>query len=277
MIDIGEKQKLKVIEKKDIGFYLSKSDDSYDKVLLPNSQVLEEVNVGDSVEVFIYKDSQDRLVATMKEPKLKMGEVNLLKVVEVSRIGAFLDMGLSKDLLLPFSEQNEEVKEGNSYLVGMYLDKSERLCATMKVSSFLIVDSPYKENDWVKGTIYSINDEIGAFVAVDNKYEALIPQKEIDEKLEIGQIIEARVTAIKEDGKIDLSLKKKAYKQMKDDSKMLLDIIEQKGGELLLNDKSEPKDIKREVNMSKNAFKRAVGSLLKSKQIEFTEDGIRKL
>lgn len=277
MIDIGEKQELKIIEKKDIGFYLAKTDDSYDKVLLPNSQVLAEINVGDKVEVFIYKDSQDRLVATMKEPKLKMGEVGLLEVVETSRIGAFLDIGLSKDLLLPFSEQNEEVKEGNCYLVGMYLDKSERLCATMKVSSFLIVDSPYKENDWVKGTVYSINDEIGAFVAVDNKYEALIPQKEIDEKLEIGQTIEARVTAIKEDGKIDLSLKKKAYKQMKDDSKILLDIIEEKGGELLLNDKSDPKDIKREVNMSKNAFKRAVGSLLKNKQVEFTENGIRKL
>ena len=238
MIYIGEKQKLKVLEKTDIGVYLSEIDDNSEKVLLPRRLVPENIAINDVLNVFIYKDSEDRPVATTEEPKLDLGEIGILEVIEVTEIGAFLDWGLPKDLLLPFIEQTTEVEEGKKYLVGVYLDKSERLCASMKVSSFLVVDSPYKENDKVKGTIYSIDEEIGAFVAVDNKYEALIPNKEIDTELEVGQTIEARVTAIKEDGKIDLSLKKKAYKQMKDDTKILLDLIEANGGEIFLNDKS---------------------------------------
>ncbi len=277
MIYIGEKQKLKVHEKTDIGVYLSDFEEDYEKVLLPRKQVPENASVGDLLDVFIYKDSEDRLVATMEEPKLAIGELGVLEVIDVTEIGAFLDWGLLKDLFLPFIEQTEEVEVGNNYLVGVYLDKSERLCATMKVSSFLVVDSPYKVDDKVKGTIYSISEEFGAYVAVDNKYEALIPLKEIDTKLEIGQVVDARVTAVKEDGKIDLSLKQKAYKQMKGDSSILMKIIEENGGELSLNDKSSPEDIKDLTKMSKNAFKRAVGGLFKSRQIEFTENGIRKI
>lgn len=278
MIYIGEKQKLRVLEKSDIGVYLSEAGDPTEKVLLPRRQVPEQgLELGDMLDVFIYKDSEDRPVATREEPKLTIGEVGILEVVETTEIGAFLDWGLPKDLFLPFIEQTEKVTQGKKYLVGVYLDKSERLCATMKVSSFLIVDSPYKENDKVKGTVYSIDDEFGAFVAVDNKYEALLPQKEMDNEIKIGAVIEARVTGVKEDGKLDLSVRKKAYKQMKDDTKVLLDIIIENGGELSLNDKSSPEDIKKQTNMSKNAFKRAVGGLFKERKIEFTESGIKKV
>lgn len=277
MIDIGQKQKLRVLEKSDIGVYLSEVDDRTDKVLLPRKQVPEGIEVGDMVDVFVYKDSEDRPVATREVPKLTMGELGILEVIEVTDIGAFLDWGLPKDLFLPFKEQTEPVEAGKSYLFGVYLDKSERLCATMKVSSFLTVDSPYKENDKVKGMVYSIDEEIGAFVAIDNKYEALIPQKEMDNEIQIGLTVEARVTAVKDDGKLDLSVKKKAYKQMKDDTKILLDILTENGGEMSLNDKSSPEDIKRQTNMSKNAFKRAIGGLFKARKIEFTEKGIRKI
>lgn len=277
MITIGEKQQLKVLEKSEIGLYLSDLEDDYDKVLLPNNQVPEGAELGDLLDVFVYKDSEDRPVATMLEPKITMGQVEILEVVATTDIGAFVDWGLPKDLLLPFIEQTEEVEVGEKYLFGLYLDKSERLCVTMKVSSFLAVDSPYKENDRVKGIIYSINEDFGAYVAVDNKYEAMIPNKEIDEPLEVGQKIEARVTAVKSDGKIDLSLKEKAYKQMKDDAGILLDLIEKNGGEIKLNDKSSPEDIKGQVNMSKNAFKRAVGGLFKNRKIKFTDDGIKKI
>lgn len=277
MITIGEKQQLKVLEKSEIGLYLSDLEDDYDKVLLPNNQVPEGAELGDLLDVFVYKDSEDRPVATMLEPKITMGQVEILEVVATTDIGAFVDWGLPKDLLLPFIEQTEEVEVGEKYLFGLYLDKSERLCVTMKVSSFLAVDSPYKENDRVKGIIYSINEDFGAYVAVDNKYEAMIPNKEIDEPLEVGQKIEARVTAVKSDGKIDLSLKEKAYKQMKDDAGILLDLIEKNGGEIKLNDKSSPEDIKAQVNMSKNAFKRAVGGLFKNRKIKFTDDGIKKI
>ena len=277
MITIGDKQQLKVLEKSDIGLYLSDLEDEYDKVLLPNNQVPEGAELEDIIEVFVYKDSEDRPIATMIEPKITLGKLEVLKVVATTDIGAFVDWGLPKDLLLPFIEQTEQVEVGEKYLFGLYLDKSERLCLTMKLSSFLVVDSPYKENDRVKGIIYSLNEEFGAYVAVDNKYEAMIPLKEIDTELEVGQLIEARVTAIKDDGKIDLSLKEKAYKQMKDDADILLDLIDKNGGELMLNDKSSPEDIKEQVNMSKNAFKRAVGGLFKKRKIEFTDDGIKKI
>lgn len=277
MIEIGKQQKLKVIEESDNGVYLGEIEDGYEKVLLPNNQVSEQVELGDILDVFIYKDSEDRIIATKEEAKLAIGELGILEVVAVTDIGAFLDWGLPKDLFLPFREQSEEVRVGNKYLVGVYLDISERLCATMKISSFLSVDSPYKEDEWVRGTIYSMNDEIGAFVAVDNKYEGMIPQKEIDTKLRIGSEIKARVTKVKEDGKLDLSLKEKAYKQMRNDADILLDMIEKNGGELYLNDKSSPEAIRSEVNMSKNAFKRAVGGLLKDKKIEFSLGGIKKI
>lgn len=277
MIEIGKKQRLKVIEESDNGVYLGEIENGYEKVLLPNNQLSEQIEVGDILDVFIYRDSEDRIIATKEEPKLTIGQLGILEVVAVTDIGAFLDWGLPKDLFLPFKEQSEEVRVGNKYLVGVYLDMSERLCATMKISSFLTEDSPYKEDEWVRGTIYSINDEIGAFVAVDNKYEAMIPQREIDKKLEVGSEIQARITRVKEDGKLDLSLKEKAYKQMKNDADILLDMIEKNGGELYLNDKSSPEAIRSEVNMSKNAFKRAVGRLLKDKKIEFSLGGIKKI
>ena len=277
MIEIGEKQKLKVVEKADIGLFLADLEDSSEKLLLPKRQVPDDAVVGDILDVFVYKDSEDRPIATMEKPKLMMNEFGVLEVIEVTEIGAFLDWGLPKDLFLPFKEQTEEVEEGKKYLVGVYLDKSERLCATMKVSSFLQVDSPYKENDKVTGTIYSMNEEIGAFVAVDNKFEGLIPQKEMDSTLTVGDKVEARVTAVKADGKLDLSIKKKAYKQIKDDTAIILELIDENDGELKLNDKSSSDDIRDQTNMSKNAVKRAVGSLLKAKQIEFTDAGIKKV
>lgn len=277
MIEIGEKQKLKVIEKADMGVYLAEAGDESEKVLLLKKHVPEGTSLGDTLDVFVYKDSEDRPIATTDVPKLMMNELGVLKVESVTDIGAFLNWGLPKDLFLPFKEQTEEVEEGKSYIVGVYLDKSERLCATMKVSSFLQVDSPYKENDQVRGIVYSINEEIGAFVAVDDKFEGLIPEKEMDSNISVGDRIEARVTKVKEDGKLDLSVKKKAYKQMKDDTRVLLDLLDEHDGKLSLNDKSSPEDIKEQTNMSKNAFKRAVGSLLKAKQIEFSEDGIKKI
>lgn len=277
MLEIGEKQKLRVVEKADMGLFLADPEDTSEKLLLPKRQVPENTEIGDTLDVFVYKDSKDRPIATMEKPKLMMNQLGILEVIEVTEIGAFLNWGLPKDLFLPFKEQTEEVVEGKKYLVGVYLDKSERLCATMKVSSFLHVDSPYKVDDKVTGTVYSMDEEIGAFVAVDDKFEALIPKKEMDLKLEIGDKVEARVTAIKEDGKIDLSIRKKAYKQMKDDTAVLLELLDANGGELPLNDKSSPDDIRVATDMSKNAFKRAVGGLFKAKQIEFTENGIRKV
>ena len=278
MIEIGQKQKLSVIKKTDIGVYLNSRNNRDEKgVLLPRKQVPQGTELGDTIEVFVYKDSEDRLIATTDNPMITIDETAYLEVVQETKIGAFLDWGLPKDLFLPFKEQNTKIKKGKKYLVGLYLDKSERLCATMKVNSFLEETSPYKENDRVKGTIYSINEDIGAFVAVDNKYDALIPMKELSKSLNIGDQVEARVTKVKEDGKLDLSIREKAYKQMDSDAKIILDKLDAEDGILFLNDSSSPEEIKDQLNISKNAFKRAVGRLLKEKKIEFVDNGIRKI
>ena len=277
MIKLGEIQKLEVKRNTSIGMFLntknSKMND--EDVLLPKKEIPKGTKVGDEIEVFIYKDSQDRFIATTKKPKLTLGEIASLQVVDITKIGAFLDWGLEKDLFLPFKEQSVKLEKGREYLIGLYIDKSDRLCGTMKIRDFLRNDSPYKENDWVKGTIYSINDEFGAFVAVDNKYEGLIPKKELIGVYVEGEVVDVRIARVKEDGKLDLSLKDKAYMEIEGDAEKILSKTIKNGGILLLNDYSSPQEIRRELNMSKSAFKKAVGRLLKEGKIEFVENGIK--
>ena len=276
MIFLGEIQKLKVKRKTSFGVYLTdREGNGKEEVLLPKREVPKDIKVGDAVEVFVYRDSEDRLIATTRRPKLTLGAVGLLKVKDITKIGAFLDWGLEKDLFLPFKEQTSKLEKGNKYLVALYIDKSDRLCATMKIKDFLRTDSPYKENDWVMGTIYSIHEDIGAFVAVDNKYEGLIPKKELIGVYAPGDEVKARVTRVKEDGKLDLSLREKSYIQIEKDAEKILAKLKEEGGFLPLNDSSSPEDIKKELNMSKSAFKKAAGRLLKERKIEFVEKGIK--
>jgi len=230
MIFLGEIQKLKVKRKTSFGVYLTdREGNGKEEVLLPKREVPKDIKVGDAVEVFVYRDSEDRLIATTRRPKLTLGEVGLLKVKDITKIGAFLDWGLEKDLFLPFKEQTSKLEKGNKYLVALYIDKSDRLCATMKIKDFLRTDSPYKENDWVMGTIYSIHEDIGAFVAVDNKYEGLIPKKELIGVYAPGDEVKARVTRVKEDGKLDLSLREKSYIQIEKDAEKILAKLKEEG------------------------------------------------
>ena len=271
---LGEKQMLTVVKKVDFGVYLGNDEQ---RVLLPKKQVPEGIEPGDPVEVFLYKESSDRLIATTNEPKLTLGKLAVLKVADVGRMGAFLDWGLEKDLFLPFKEQTAKLKKGDSCLVSLYIDKSERLCATMKVYSLLRTDSPYKKDDKVTGIIYDTSKEFGVFVAVDNQYSALIPKKDAAADLRVGQQITARVAAVKEDGKLDLSVRGKIPEQMDVDAQDILEAIERKyGGELPFTDKADPERIKQEFGMSKAAFKRAVGRLLKEGKIEITKESIKR-
>ena len=268
---LGKKQTLMVVKKVDFGVYLGTEDE---RVLLPKKQVPSGVGIGDPVEVFLYKDSKDRLIATTQEPKIVLGEVKALKVADTGRIGAFLDWGLEKDLLLPFKEQTTKVKKGDSCLVSLYVDKSGRLCATMKVYEKLRKDSPYKKDDRVRGIIYEQSDNFGLFVAVDDIYCALIPKKEVYGKLHVGDRIEARVTEVKPDGKLDLSVREKAFIQMDADAKVVLERMDAHGGRLPFTDKADPEVIKKETGLSKNAFKRAVGRLMKEGRAVIEKDGI---
>lgn len=278
MIELGKIQELKVIRKTSIGAYLNTIDlNDEEDILLPMNQVPRDLEVEHVVEVFVYRDSEDRMIATMKIPKITIGELALLKVVDNSRIGAFLDWGLEKDLFLPFKEQIYRVEKDGTYLVGLYVDKSSRLCATMDIYKFLSQESPYKENDRVNGTIYKIKDEFGAFVAVNNKYDGLIPNKELYGDYKCGDCVDVRIKKIREDGKLELSLRKEAYNEINDDADKIMDRLILNGGSLRLNDKSLPEDIKSELNMSKSAFKRAIGRLFKEREIIITDNGIEKI
>lgn len=268
---LGEKQVLTIEKQVDFGVYLGTEEEH---VLLPKKQVPKGAGPGDPVEVFLYKDSRDRLIATTNEPKLTLGELAILEVIDTGKNGAFLDWGLEKDLFLPFREQTGPVKKGDHVLVSLYIDKSSRLCATMKVYEKLSCDSPYQKDDMVEGIVYELSDRFGVFVAVDGKYSALIPKREVYHSYRVGEKIRARVSAVKDNGKLDLSVREKAFIQMDVDAAKLMDYMEKHGGRIPFTDKAAPEMIRKEFEMSKNEFKRAVGRLLKEKKIEIREKDI---
>lgn len=277
-MNLGEYQKLIVVKKVDFGVYLAQNEEDETRVLLPARQVPQDIKIGDSIEVFLYKDSKDRMIATRNKPRLELGGLAVLEVLELGKIGAFLDWGLEKDLFLPFKEMTRKVEAKDKILVTLYIDKSRRLCATMKgIYHLLSTESPYRIGDMVEGRIYEFSDNFGTFVAVDDQYSAMIPRYEDCSFLKIGDVVQARVTQVKPDGKLDLTLREKAYLQLDPDSEKVMSVIEEYAGVLPFNDKASPEIIKREVGLSKNAFKRAVGHLYKERKIEITEKGIRKI
>ena len=265
MIQLGEIQNLKIIKQVDFGVYLYDGENTEERILLPKKQVPEGAANGDEVEVFVYRDSKDRLIATTNMPKITLHGVEKL-----------LDWGLEKDLLLPFKEQTKRVSAGDECLVALYIDKSDRLCATMNVYPYLKNNSSYKKDDRVSGTVYEISPNFGAFVAVDDRYSGLIPKRELYGNVSVGDTVDARVTAVKEDGKLDLSIREKAYLQIAGDAEKVMQAIDSLGGALPFNDKASPEVIRREMQMSKNEFKRAVGNLLKAGKITITEKAIRR-
>lgn len=281
MIQLGKIQTLQILKKVDFGVYLGDDaqacTEEQDKVLLPKKQVPEGAEIGEELEVFVYRDSRDRLIATTNRPLITLHEVGRLRVAEVGKIGAFLDWGLEKDLLLPFKEQTKRVAVGEEWLVAVYIDKSDRLCATMNVYPYLKHNSSYLKDAHVTGTVYEISENFGAFVAVDDQYSGLIAKRELYGRVQVGDTVRARVAAVKPDGKLDLSLREKAYLQMAEDGERLLEIIDSFDGVLPFNDKASPEVIRRETQMSKNEFKRAVGGLLKAGKITITEKAIRRV
>lgn len=272
MIRLGEKQILKVVRVKDFGMYVG---DEAEAILLPRKYVPAGTRVGDDVEVFVYRDSNDRLIATTEEPALTLGQIGLLKVKETSKIGAFMDWGLEKDLLLPFKEQTIQVRSGKSYPVALYIDKSKRLCATMKIYEYLSSESPYGKDEMVEGFVYQVNPNFGVFVAIDGKYHGMIPKKNVHSEYRVGDRVEARVVNVREDGKLELSLRDRVEVQISKDAQMVLEVLESYDGVLPFTEKASPAVIERELNMSKAAFKRAIGHLLKARKIVIDNGKIR--
>ncbi len=277
MLQLGRTQELLVDRFSDIGAGLKEHAGAAESVLLPKRYIPEGTAVGSRIPVFLYKDSEDRLIATTEVPKLELGGFALLKVVQVTKIGAFLDWGLTKDLFLPFKEQRGELRPGQEVFVTLYIDKSGRLAASTHVDRFFSADSPYKFNDKVHGRVYSVAEEIGAFVAVDDKYFGLIPRQELYEPLRIGDEVDARVTRVRADGKLNLSIRKKAYAQLDSDGERIMEHLRQTGGILGLGDKTDAAFIKAELGLSKNAFKRAAGHLMAEGLIRVFDDRIEEI
>lgn len=274
MIEIGKWQTLQVIRSKDFGVYLAEKQGDPDAVLLPRKQVPAGLKAGGEIEVFVYLDSSDRPIATVNKPLITLHEIKRLRVASVSKIGAFMDWGLEKDILMPFKEMFGKVREGKEYLVYMYMDKSNRPCVSMRLYEHLATDSPYNKGDQVSGYVYQISEKLGALVAVDDKYQGLIPKQELHKKVHIGDTLTLRVSEVREDGKLNLSLGQAAYKQIEEDSEMVYEAILSYDGVLPFTDKASPEIIEREMGLSKNAFKRAVGRLLKEGRIEIREHSI---
>lgn len=244
-------------------------------LLLPKRYVPEGAKIGDAVEVFVHRDSEDRMVATTKRPKVQVGEFAYLSVTDISPVGAFLDWGMDKDLFLPYKEQLRKLKVHEGVLIYCYVDQSNRIAATMRVKDHFPKPAGLRENDWVDGTVYATNPEIGAFVLVEQKYNGLISRDDMVGALIPGQKLNLRVERIKPDGKIDLSMRSRAHERMDKDAETIVRMLEANHGYLRVNDHSDPEDIRQLFQMSKAQFKRSVGRLLKKGQIEFADGGIR--
>lgn len=280
-MELGKKIELYVVKKTPMGLFLNEDpEELLNSVTLPREQVEEltqdkELVLGDTVEVYCYTTMDKKIAVTIVPPLVCNGEIGILECVDDNQYGAFLQWGYDKDVLLPFNEQLAPVKKGHKVTVGIYTDKTDRLCATQKLRKFLRMDSTYKEGDIISGLIYDINEEMGAFVAVDNKFFGLILSNEVMPNMHVGDVITGRVTKVREDGKLNLTVNKRIDLQMDDDSRKIYEIIIENDGFLPYNDKTDSETIRRVFNISKKAFKRSVGKLYKEKKIVLSEDGIR--
>ena len=276
-MEIGKTNKLRIARTTDFGFFLE--DDAGNEVLLPNAYVTDDLHIDDETEVFIYKDSEDRIVATTLKPYVQLDEFAFLQVKQVNQNGAFMDWGLPKDLMVPFAAQTKKMEEGKWYLIFLILDEyTNRLIGSNKVNRFVhFNDVDVKQGDEVDLLLYKMT-ELGMNVIVNNKYKGLIFTSDIHKNIKPGDRIKGYVKQVREDGKIDILLEPVGYENSIDNnSGIILSVLKENNGFLNLTDKSTPEDIKRKLGMSKKAFKKGLGSLYKHKIVELNEDGIKLL
>ena len=271
---LGKVNTLTANRSTDNGFYLI--DDKEDEVLLPNKYVSETLREGDSIDVFVYKDSEDRIVATTANPTIQRHQFAFLKVKDVNKYGAFLDWGLDKDLLVPFFEQDQKMEADKSYVVYLYLDQeTDRLVASSKIEDFIEDEEiDLKEGQEVELLVTKKTD-LGFKVIIDNLFEGLIYHNEIFKPVSVGDTLTGYVKPLREDGKVDVVLQKAGYKNViEPNSVLILDKIKANDGFLALTDDSTPEAIYRSVGMSKKAFKRTIGSLYREKLIIIEKNGL---
>lgn len=275
MIEIGKINELKVIREVDFGVYLDGQD--FDDILMPQKYVPENCKVDDTVKVFVYCDSEDRLVATTENPLAMVGDFAYLKVKSVNPIGAFMEWGLQKDLLVPFREQKLTMEEGKSYVVFIYVDlETNRIAASSKIDKFIKEPKPtsFEEGEQVKLLIFSHTD-IGYKAIINNTYQGIIYKNEVFGHIEKGQQQIGFIKKVREDGKIDLTLHKPGYDKVSDFTEHLLSTIKDNNGKLEITDKSPSEVIYNMFGVSKKTFKKAVGALYKKRLIKIEEDCIK--
>ena len=273
MINVGEYNYLKISREVDFGVYL---DDGKDGILLPKRYVPAGAKVGDVVRVFIYHDSDDRLIATTQQPKGRVGEIVRLKAVSVTSQGAFLDNGLMKDLFVPRSKQLTQMYPNEYYIVRIYLDeRTGRMTATEKIEQFLSNDSlTVKEMDLVNLMVLR-RSEIGYVMIINHRHTGVLHFNEVFRDISIGDSFKGFIKKIYPDNRIDVVVGKPGYQKVEDEVQKVLDLLEENNGYLPYNDKSNPDDIYSFFGMSKKTFKMTTGNLYKQRKIEFTKTGIR--
>lgn len=273
MINLGEINKLTILRSTDNGFYLI--DEEENEVLLPNNYIEKGWGIGDEVEVFVFKDSEDRITATNQTPKIKLNGFALLQVNDMNSVGAFLNWGLPKDLFVPFKEQKHKMREGKHYVVTMFLDyESERLVASSKIDTFLEYEEVELTNGQEVDLIIYERTPLGYNCVINGLYKGLIYENEVFRDLNIGEKTTGYIKTLREDNKIDVSLQKVGYVAQDENQEKILNILKGDAGYIGLTDKSKPEDIYEELRMSKKAFKKAIGGLYKQKVIWLKNDGI---
>ena len=273
MIELGNYNKLKIVRDTSVGLFLE--SDTGAEILLPNKYVPKTFEIGDSLNVFCYLDHDERPVATSLEPFMKRNEFGFLKVVEVNQIGAFLDWGLEKHLFVPFREQRDKMKEGQWYVVFCYLDDiSFRLVASNKIDKFMNNESlTVRTGDKVQLLVTRLTD-LGWEVIINNLHKGLVFSSDIFQHMAVGQQMDGFIKKIRLDNKIDVSLQPQGEKVLEPTAKKIFEMLSSHGGFLALNDKSDPKEVTRILQMSKKTFKKGIGTLYKARQIEIKTDGI---
>lgn len=277
MIKIGDFNKLKVIRRPDFGYYLdADTGNTNDDVLLPNKSALgTELNIGDEVEAFIYRDSKDRIIATLKEPFATVGELAYLKVVSTTPIGSFVDFGLERDILVPFKEKLYGLQNDKCYLFYIYLDKTGRIAATTDIDRYLEDTDKYVLGDNVKGTVYGFQTNESAMVAVDNMYKGVILKNEYFSDIHHGDVLDLTVLKIYEDGKLGLTPRKAGKIQRTELQDTILEYLKANNNFMPFNDKSSPEEIHEVFHVSKNNFKNSLGGLMKRNLVVQDENGTR--
>jgi predicted RNA-binding protein (virulence factor B family) len=273
LIELGKFNRLEVVKEVDFGYYLD--GDEFGEILLPHGSTEQLHAVGDTLDAFLYKDSDDRLIATTKSPLAQVGDITSLKVVALTPVGAFLDWGLEKDLLVPFAEQATQMVEGQKYLVLVYIDVSGRIVASSKLDKRLDREPAFYQEQQQVNLVICDHTDIGYKAAVNAMHWGVLYRNEVFKELRIGQKMVGYINRVRDDGKIDLLLEKPGYVKNDELGNKIIVFLKQNNGVSHISDKSSPEIISRLFGVSKKKFKQSIGALYKSGQILLSKDGIR--